>query len=480
MFAYSTNLPYYFDYVASAMTRQDILDDPKMCHLLEDPRLKDNMEMALHYKSAKRGGYNEKKEFLEYFFCNGPELEPDTILYYREKCFMDPIYLQIAEIEFSNIEIIDQLRTSKYKKSNDLEDCFTKPCNYLGPFGSSIGMMGDSNNFLTLSNIFAKKKKEMTEGKSDNKDSDKPGEGTKDEDGDDTVWGNVRQHVTNKLIPKIRIQMQTLYNNMQAEMKGFADRAKDVGVLKHISLGDPVAIDRSEAISAASKINIFNRMGDCARLWQHMRKFNAYDPEKNKKEPIPDDAVVANKSPQGTSIDSTPKTSVKKKVSASTTSQLAANGDKVSQAIELLNNLPYPITASDIAKLKAPDTEVSKEEKLELWNSITAKLNSGRADYRNATYKIAENAGIKDSGDAFARWTAAVDARDAKNEELNEQFWECQNLINAIRAQESGIDQDETIISEPETKLWESDDDVVIGSEQEQAAAAMAAANQDN
>lgn len=489
MFAYSTSLPYYLDYIASAMTRQDILDDPSLCYLLENPYFKDNMEMALRFKSAKRRDYKEKKDFLEYFFCNGPELDADTVLYYREKCLLDPALIQIAAIEFGDIEIVDELRSSKYGKSNEAEDCYTKACNYLAPLDTSIGMIGDSNNFLTLGNIFAKKAKEYLSKKdSDNSESEnkdktedkaKIGEGKQGEEGEDNVWGHIRQHLVQKIIPEIREKIQSFYTNMQKEMESFAEQCNKSGILKFITIGDPNAIERSEAIAAASKMNVYSKMGDCGRLWQYLRQYNPYDSQQNTKGPIPDDSIVANKTPQGTSLDSVPQTTVKKKLSDSGISSLAARGDKVAEAIQKLNNLDYPITLDIINKLK-PNSELSNAEKLELWNATISKLNPSRGKYRSEVDALKNSAGIGNTGEKYAKWQDAVAAVDAKHDELSDQFWELQELMEAISLQESGTDQDVTKETEEENKLWESDADVVEGSEQEQAAAAMARENQED
>lgn len=450
MFAYSTISPYYFDYLASAMTRQEILDDPELCHLLENPYTKDNMEMALHFKDAKRGGYDEKKKFLEYFFANGPELEPDTILYYREKCMVEPAYMQIAEIVISDIEYIDNIRKNRYGKSVSEDNCFTNPCNYLAPLSSSIGMMGDSNNFLTLSNIFAKFCRQKEEEKKDNKEESKPtdnksetddkkvGEGTKDEDGCDNVWGHIRQHVTNKIIPNIRIGCQAFYDNMKNDMKAFAERCVDVGLGKHISLGDPRAIDRAELLSAATKANVLNKMGDCGRLWQYMRQYNPYDSYKNTKGPMSDEKIVANKSTAGTSIDNTPATSVKKTLPPSVVSAAAAKGDKTAEAIKKLQELKFSITEADIANLRKPDSEFSRDQKLELIAKIQGSANSARAAYRAAENKIMDEYGIGDIGDDYARFSEARDIKDAENEKLSDEFYE---LVNIIREQDSGQDE---------------------------------------
>lgn len=496
MLIYSSISPYYLDYIASALTRQEILDDPDLCHLLENPYIKDNMEMALRFKESKRAGgengsggesYEAKKDFIEYFLANGPELDADTILYYREKCLLDDAYAQIAESIMVDIGDIDYIRQTFYKKEVDEENCSSLPCNYLEPMNAQVGMMGDSNNFCTLSNIFAKiirvkeeeKKEEENkdnkeDGKDDKKEEDKKedtsflgqltkagssilsavsgqigggeqdasktqvGEGNKDENGEEEVWGHIRQHVTQKIIPNVREAIQGFYQYMGDEMKDFAARCADTGIGQFLSLGDSYAIDRSEAISAATKSNVNQKLGDCARLWQQMRRYNAYDATMNSKGPIDDGKIVANKSTQGTSIDNTPPTTALKKMSPTNVSTAAAKGDKTAQAIDKLNNLKWCYTAEDIAKLKLPDSEFSREEKLALINKVMNEANTNRAAYRDAEKKIMEDAGIGDTGNDYARWSEARDNADAKNNELADEFMA---LSNAIKSQEDGSDE---------------------------------------
>ena len=86
MFAYKTNSADYLDYLASVMTREEILADPEKCFLLENEYIKDNMEIALRWEAAKLGSFEDKYEFVEYLVCNGTELDADTILHYREMC----------------------------------------------------------------------------------------------------------------------------------------------------------------------------------------------------------------------------------------------------------------------------------------------------------------------------------------------------------------------------------------------------------
>jgi hypothetical protein len=151
MYAYKTNSADYLDYLASQMTREQILADPDKCFLLENEYIKDNMEIALRWNAAKNGTYAEKYEFVEYLMCNGPELDADTILHYRAKCTTDPIYMEIGYGYFTDDETIKKIRKGKYKKESD--DCFNNPCMYLGRFSAVMGGMGDCKSTYSPFNI---------------------------------------------------------------------------------------------------------------------------------------------------------------------------------------------------------------------------------------------------------------------------------------------------------------------------------------
>lgn len=190
-YIYTSNSPEYLAYIASVYTRDEIKNNPRLCVLLENPYIKDNMEIALLHREAELGGPNEKRAFIAGLMANGPELDTDTILYYREKILIDTEYYKIYITEINtNFSYIDNIRHDIYGKESDLANCFTQPCNYLGPFSGSIGLIGDSNNFRTLSNIFAQK-------------VSRP-DGQEAEEGEDTMWGQVKTHLWNKLIPDVQ------------------------------------------------------------------------------------------------------------------------------------------------------------------------------------------------------------------------------------------------------------------------------------
>ena len=290
-FVYSSNSPEFLNYVASCKTRNDIKNDPRLCVLLEDPHIKDNMELALLYREAQYGDYNAKKEFLGFFLANGPELDTDTIMYFREKIMHSPLYMEIYKHEFSSISIIDTLRIEKYNKdttdSNDSMNCLQNPCEYLGPFSSSIGLMGDDRNFNTLSNMFSR----ITS----------PAEEGKEKDTSSTTWGNIRQHVISKIIPDIEKGYRTMMGNMSSSFEEFSKKLQKSGLQKEVAtVGDSKAEERAKDISAAVKVNVVSNLGDCARIWENMRRLRVYDPSKNAKKPF--NGNISKKTPDGNPV----------------------------------------------------------------------------------------------------------------------------------------------------------------------------------
>lgn len=144
MFAYKSNSPQYLDYIAANMTRQQIKDDPKLCVLLENEYIKDNMELAIRWNEAKHGDYQDKYNFAQYLMCNGPEVDADTILHYRTMALRDPVMMEIAYTYLTDVNVLIKLREQKYgKKSNS---CFTNPCFYLGRFSAAIAEEADVKN----------------------------------------------------------------------------------------------------------------------------------------------------------------------------------------------------------------------------------------------------------------------------------------------------------------------------------------------
>jgi hypothetical protein len=42
--------------------------------------------------------------------CNGPEIDADTILHYREMALLDPVIVEISYSYLSNTEVLQKLR----------------------------------------------------------------------------------------------------------------------------------------------------------------------------------------------------------------------------------------------------------------------------------------------------------------------------------------------------------------------------------
>ena len=64
-YIYTSNSPEYLAYIASVYTRDEIKNNPRLCVLLENPYIKDNMELALSHREAELGGIDEKRNFIE-------------------------------------------------------------------------------------------------------------------------------------------------------------------------------------------------------------------------------------------------------------------------------------------------------------------------------------------------------------------------------------------------------------------------------
>lgn len=264
-YIYTSNSPEYLAYIASVYTRDEIKNNPRLCALLENPYIKDNMELALSHREAELGGADEKRNFIESLIANGPELDTDTIMYYREKVLVDNEYYNIYITEINNnFDQIDTVRKDKFGKSSDFANCFTQPCNYLGPFSSSIGLIGDSNNFRTLSNMFASLFSKN--------DDDKNKENA---DNDTAIWGQIKQHLWNRIVPDVQSAFTQINAHLEKSYTDFAKNVKDSGFGDiALSAGDPKAIERAEIIATPTKVNIFSQLGDCARMWEQMRRLN--------------------------------------------------------------------------------------------------------------------------------------------------------------------------------------------------------------
>lgn len=345
MYAYKTNSPDYLDYVASQMTREQILADPDKCFLLENEYIKDNMEIALRWEAAKLGSYADKYEFVEYLVCNGPELDADTILHYRAKCATDPVYMDIGYGYFTDGETIKQIRKEKYNKDSD--DCFNNPCLYLGRFSAMMGSIGDTKATYSPFNIIADwcnscsnedKAKAMygkqlqqgiisqetydakiAEAKAKDQQIELGGHGDvvapsggkipsgQDAAGRLPACGGGRPCFEQGVIPTLvkgwkMLMGQVFENNAEFTKELLACTNCCTSALR---TGDWMSPAISEMLDLSAKANVKRHLGDCSRLWSQVRRLRLFGPE-NAYGLVPRSQLVGGKNVNGTPQKSVP------------------------------------------------------------------------------------------------------------------------------------------------------------------------------
>lgn len=330
MFPYKTNSADYLDYVASAMSREEILADPKFCSLLENPYIKDNMEVALAWHAAKFGDYQDKYNFVEYYLCNGPELDADTLLHYRALAQADPVIMEIAFSYFDDPVVLSEIRETKYgkKKKNDWTDCFTNPCNYLGDFSGVMGSMGDSPNYDTYFNIIGERFQHWWHDEDKHLEGiqtlmtqmggDPPQKQGSSASGAKGISGQVIQprqpnndsngaspgsaHLKSKMRPNHVKGWHELGCLIFENDKQFADelQKKYTNSIIHIpKFGDAFCGAFGDAIALVDKANVARMLGDCQRMWSQVRRLRIFGSD-NQYSPITSDQLVPSKLPDGT------------------------------------------------------------------------------------------------------------------------------------------------------------------------------------
>ena len=340
MFAYKTNSAQYLDYVASVLSRQQIQADPDLCLLLENEYIKDNMEMAIRWNEAKYGDYQAKYDFVEYFMCNGPELDADTILHYRAKAFTDPTIMEIAYSYFPNTGVISDIRRTKYGKETD--DCFQNPCFYLGRFSGLMGHLGDVENtygaFSWLSNTLRGKglqqkqaaaiaNKQATNGQISKEEAKARAEAAaksaQQASSDTTAPVGSKQVIAPTTPDEVDAQAnevpamgtkafmcaipETFQKGWNQWWKSVTDGTTDFtdellqstnGVMNADKLGDWASSKFGKMFELIAKANVRRQMGDCGRLWSQVRNLNLFSAN-NSFGPISPSQMVGDTYPNG-------------------------------------------------------------------------------------------------------------------------------------------------------------------------------------
>lgn len=328
MFPYKTNSPDYLDYVASAMTREEILADPKFCGLLENEYIKDNMEVALRWRAAKYGDYEAKYNFVEYYLCNGPELDADTLLHYRGLAQADPVVMEIAYSYFTDPQVLSEIREKKYgkKKNNDWTDCFTNPCFYLGDFSPAMGSLGDDANYKsywkTQGEAWDSTLKKIGSGLRSGWNaligSDEPAPPTPPDPPSSVIQpsGDTGGNGTGPMpaSPQNATRVRPSYTqgwlrlgaafkdrNEQALKESFQilNEEGHTGWLQYLKHDDWFSGAMQANLNLIDKSNTVRQLGDCYRMWSQVRRLQVYGPD-NQYGPITSDQLVSNKMPDGT------------------------------------------------------------------------------------------------------------------------------------------------------------------------------------
>lgn len=346
MTPYKTNSSLYLDYLASVRTREQIEADPRLCVYLNNPYIKDNMEIALRYNAAKTGDYAAKMEFVEYLMCNGPELDADTIMHYRTKISLDPICEEIAYSYYSDPNYVMDIRETKYgKKKNAKDNCFNNPCSYMGRFSSGIGKHATLENAKSMWNcvaeslgMTAEEKQEQKTKMSDKVSPDAPEGGLSIvakalTEATTTVTGfatsaiktvktlagleggeplkpdrdknpnpspiPVERHLWGWIPTTIKNGWGGICSLCTANFKDACDKLGSADNLDAEQYGDPLAAPFAKKTEIMTYANIKRQMGDCSRLWDQMRRIDMYNPAQNATAPIPPSQVPGDVGPNG-------------------------------------------------------------------------------------------------------------------------------------------------------------------------------------
>lgn len=376
------------------------------------------MEIAIKYHNAQWGDLQDKIDFVEYFFCNGPELDTNTILYYRSKILVDTTYTEIADYYFNDMDFIDQVREEKYGKKSDDGDCFSKPCQYLGRFSDYLGIQYDVINTQTpqndlavaafISNEWNKVSRAYNEYKKSGKipqgykTSDWEGcivNGELDKDAWTKKWekdtedkisahkrmpiiANIKGHLMHLIVPSFLKSMSAMEAHLQEQQTDHNSDFEQAQMSYVLSAcGDPYAHQQTDAISLMGKANMKRKMGDCARLWEWARQWRPFSPVDNAFTTVPPkacniggvkiDGQLADSSSNRTVLDSS--------LSPESSDQTPIAAMKYIRSIESKKNKPLTIEITEWER--KVNNESGNATELEVWvakNATVLKANLGK------------------------------------------------------------------------------------------------------
>lgn len=394
VFTYTTNNPQYLEYVARHLSRREIEAHPQLCQWLNNPYVKDNMELAIRYAEAEGGTFDDKKNFVEYFMCNGPELEANTLLYYREKILIDPEYRQIGFTFYSDIDKVVEIRSNLYGKSNlttssdrhgknyDWFNCFKNPCNYLGPFSARQGHLGDvALVSSTPNNVLAERRfalglaggsafaqgpngKPQTDDQQAVSGTIPSAEGASGSTPADVKGGPLPRWLVNQFPPAQQLEYAKYVESRNQQTKDEVKKLVDAGKLNMTQVGDPHVVTMAEAMKILVKGNTRRFLGDCSKLWSHVRNYNPFDPTMNKQKPITSAEVVGNTAPNG------------QPATINDNAQPIDAAPKQEAIAALLNQGHYSVYLNKFAS-----EEVKNWTKEQFYQALIDELNSSKTDW---------------------------------------------------------------------------------------------------
>lgn len=280
-----------------AKSRDYVLSNPDLCFLLENPLLKDDTELAIKYNEYKQNYPNAGKEFVDYFYTHGSELDVGTLDTWRDKIIKDPELLNYANENDVNIQ---QIKNEKQKNVDyswadyqldlasknktlssktastlirDILDCIASPCSYSMPIGPQIGNIADTKAKYNAKN-------------------------TNGSDGGFTLPG-IPTYMLNKMPEALTTGVIQLCDMISKESVGIYDMVtkNDKAVQS-----DPYELANAEVIGGEILADLATEMGDCWRLVEYKKRYNPYNYDMNQEKADPHGTVVYDKKNNATAV----------------------------------------------------------------------------------------------------------------------------------------------------------------------------------
>lgn len=233
--------------LSKVTSREQVENDPDLCKLLENPYLKDDTELAIRYQEYKRGYPDSERNFVEYFFMHGPEIDVGSLEQWRDLILRDPVLLETGKrVNINTLWAQKQADKKNFSWGvlTDLMDCLSRPCAYLSPSSDLIGIMANTNRHYTAKN--------NTEIKGTGFFS--------------RTWNKLPKALTHGI-------------NQLTKMIG--DETSDIFSNNYKAKSDPFGISDAELIGGDLLADIAANLGDCFRLYEHKIRFNPYDHDQN-------------------------------------------------------------------------------------------------------------------------------------------------------------------------------------------------------